>query len=218
MAQAAPGAEEQGGAAPSAPKKKSPLGAIIATALVVGPLAFGGFTMSQAKKKAHEAVVTKWEKTAPTEIVTLPLEAITVNLSDGERYVRCAPVLGFAFDKIDASYFVKHSAKLRPGAQEESSGGEGGEGKPKVKTDPTIPKKEPSEKIKELIESYPTKLPMLHDAAIHELTMLKFEQLISPREREKVKDSLRDRFTEILSEGNPNIAVKCVFFNEFIMQ
>jgi len=205
-------------AAPAAPaKKKSPMGAMIATALVVGPLAFGMFTMRQAKEKARESQVAGWEKTAPQEVVTYPLEGITVNLADGQRYCRVVPVLGFEFDKIDAEFFRGKVNALRPkeGGGGGEGGGEGG-GKGKKKADPTVPKRVPSERVHAVIELLPNMEPQLKDAAIHLISTRKYEDLLSIKDRDHLKEQLCERFTEILEETK--VPVKHIYFADFIMQ
>jgi flagellar basal body-associated protein FliL len=223
MAQPAPAAPAEGAAAPPAAapaKKKSPIGAMIVTALLVGPLAFGLFTMKQSKAKAQEELVKKREKTAPQFRATFEMQPITVNLADGDRYARVAPVLVFEFDTIDCEHFKKKAAELKPGeeGQKKSGEGEGKEAK-KPPADPTVPKTKPGEAVQKLLEELPTVMPEMKDAVITVLAGHSFEELLPNKGKQgltEVKEALRAKFTEVLAETK--VPVKEVLFADWIMQ
>jgi flagellar basal body-associated protein FliL len=212
----APAEEAVGPApAPAAAKKKSPLGMLIVVAGVVGLLGYGGYSYMSMKAKAKELIVKEWLKTAPLSPVTFALDPVTVNLADGDKYARLAPTLVFDLDVVDGAYFKEKAPVLHP-PEGGAKGGEGeGEGK-KKKADATVPKKEPGEDVKKLVEALPNCLPRLQDATIEVLGARKFEQLLSVADKEKVKEALTAKFTDILAETK--IPVKQVLFAEFIMQ
>lgn len=227
MAQEAQGASEAAAAPAAAPvKKKSPLPIMIVTALLVGPLAFGLFTFKQNGAKKKEALVEKWEKTAPKVPASFALETITVNLADGDRYCRFTPVVYFEFDVVDAKYFKSHAASLTPGAEEGKGGGAhgGGEGGEKEEADPTVPKSEPGKAVKLLVEEIPHCLPQMKDSAITLVSSQNFEELSKLQGKEQLKKELAERFSHIVAEVleeakiETKFEVTKVLFSDFIMQ
>ncbi|MBI5833082.1 MAG: flagellar basal body-associated FliL family protein [Armatimonadetes bacterium] len=227
MAQEPQGAAEAAAAPAAAPaKKKSPLPIVIATALLVGPLAFGLFTFKQGAARKKEALVEKWEKTAPKVPASFALETITVNMADGDRYCRFTPVLYFEFDVVDAKFFKSKAASLTPGSEEKKSGGEGhGEGGKKAEAkDPTVPKTEPSKAVTTLVEELPQCLAELKDSAINLVSSQNFEELSKLKGKEHLKKELAERFTviveQVLEEAKleTKFEVKKVLFSDFIMQ
>ena len=225
MAQEPQGAAEAP-AAPAPAKKKSPLPIVIVTALLVGPLAFGAFTMKQNAAKKKESQAAEWEKKAPKVPASFAMETITVNLADGERYCRFTPVLYFEMDVIDAKFFKEHAASLTPGAGEEkkSEGGHGGEGGKKETPDKSIPKTEPSKAVNTLVEEIPHCLPELKDSAITLVSSQNFEDLAKLQGKEHLKKELAERFSKVfekvLEEAKieTKFEVTQVLFSDFIMQ
>ena len=219
MAQPANAAVEEAVAAPAAPaaKKRSPMGAVILTALLVGPLAVGLNSVMSSRAKTKQAAIEQWEKTAPLQEVTFPLEPITVNLVDGEKYCRLSPVLVFAFDAVDTAYYKQKLPSMKPGEGNAKSGGEGGEGGDKKKpADASIPKKVAGDAVKNFCEELPDLLPALQDATITVVSGRKYDEMLSVADKEKVKASLKEKYDEILAESK--VPLKRVLFNEIIVQ
>ena len=224
MAQEPQGAAEAPAAAPPPAKKKSPLPIVIVTALLVGPLAFGAFTMKQNAAKKKESQAAEWEKKAPKVPASFSMETITVNLADGERYCRFTPVLYFEMDVIDAKFFKEKAASLTPGAEEEKKGGEGEGKEKKPAADPSIPKTEPSKAVTTLVEEIPHCLPELKDSAITLVSSQNFEDLAKLQGKEHLKKELAERFSKVfekvLEEAKieTKFEVTQVLFSDFIMQ
>ncbi|MBI2302300.1 MAG: flagellar basal body-associated FliL family protein, partial [Armatimonadetes bacterium] len=199
MAQApAPEPAAEAAAPPRAPEKKpSSLKAVLVTAVVVGGLAFGAMFMlnkqHQGQAKAAE------EEVPPPEEVTYTLASQTVNLADGDRYVRCQAVLAFELPPADAKYFREHVQQ--PEAEKGKGGEGGGEGGGKAEEGA----KKPAVKGKAdgttavLVEELANRQARLNDALIRELSNRKFNELLTEKDKDKLTSSLVRRFNDVLA-------------------
>ncbi len=207
-------------AAPAAPppappaKGKSPMVAVIVTALVVFPIA-GGLVKFMSKPnaaatKAKEATTEEEEEKATGETVTFALATQTVNLAEGDRYVRVKIEMAFDLEPDDAEFFRAKVAALAAEGKEKS-GGEGGEGEKKSKK-----KKEPGPKCTRLLHLLSTRSAQLNDALIHELSSRHYDDMLRPKDKQAFKEAIMKRFNEILTEAK--VPVHDIYLSEFVMQ
>ncbi|NUQ01219.1 MAG: flagellar basal body-associated FliL family protein [Armatimonadetes bacterium] len=207
-------------AAPPAPKgKKSPLLAALISAVLVGPLAIGAYTLV-AKPKATDSEESKTAKDKEVEdeeaeevehgeLVTLPLATQTVNLADGDRYVRCGMELAFELEEADAEYFRAHRADMTGETEEKPAEGEGhGEKKGKPK--------EPSKRVQRLVHLLTSHRAEFADTTINELGARKYDQMLKLTERAALKKVLMEHFNQMLTESK--LTVHDIYFSEFVMQ
>ena len=174
-------------------KKHNPFVMILLTAVVVGPLAVGGFWFMSKRNQDHRRALAEWQPVM--QEVTYPLDTQTVNLADGDRYARCRLVLAFELDPVDAVYFrtwvLSLDPESKPAAEEE----------PEV--DKSIPKKEPGKEVKQLVQRLSNYQVQLNDALIRELGSKRFEQLLREPDKERAAKALAERFNAILVEPKP---------------
>ncbi|MCC7491352.1 MAG: flagellar basal body-associated FliL family protein [Fimbriimonadaceae bacterium] len=204
----------------AAPKKKNPLMAVLLLAVVVGPLAVGGMMMSKKQKAMQAQLEKQYEDDPPeVEVCTWPMPVQTVNLADGNRYARIKLELAFELDPVDAKYFrTEVSALSNPeGAKEGGGGGHGGgEAEPAAEGDKKAIKKEPGQRVKNLLELLHHHQSELNDLLIDELSGRTFETMLRPNDKRAFKDALVKRFGHLLTEVK--MEVHDIYFSEFVMQ
>lgn len=199
--------EDELGAPPQKPKGRSPLALILLTALLVGPGGIGGYTLYNRQRQVRAQKLAEYEAQAPRIEVTFPLETLTVNLADGDRYARLTAVLTFTLDPVDAAYYRTAIATVT------------GTEPPEIESpeEPAkSPKKQPGPEVKQLVWLLATRQPRLNDLLLSELGRYKYAQLLRPDARETVKQALVKRFDEVLTEAG--IPVHDILLSDFVMQ
>ncbi len=185
--------------------------------LVLAALVFGQLAMAATLMKSKQAAGTtasavshgeeEEEEVDDLETAIWPLEAQTINLADGDRYVRVGLSLAFQFDAVDAAHF-QHTLMAMSGEEKELPEPPEAEGKPS--------KKEPGKKVRRLLHLLATQEARLNDAVIRELSARKFSQLLANQDKEILKQALIKRLDEVLTEsGTP---LHDIYFSEFVMQ
>lgn len=208
-------------AAPAAPppappaKGKSPMVAMIVTALVVFPIAVGAVKFmskpNAAATKAKEVTAEEEEEKTTGETVTFPLTTQTVNLAEGDRYVRVKLEMAFDLEPDDAEHFRTKVAAMSAEGKEKSGEGGHGEGEGKKKK-----KKEPGPKVTRLLHLLTNRSAQLNDALIHELSGRRYEDMLRPKDKQAFKEAIMKRFNEILTEAK--VPVHDIYLSEFVMQ
>ena len=195
-------------AAAAPPKKKGGLLPILLTALVVGPLAVGGFVLYNKAAAAQKLLLAEYEKDPDAlETVTWPLEVQTINLADGDRYARCGLSLAFQLDLVDAAHFRSTVAEVT------------GDDKTMPEPPPADrkpPKKEPGKEVKTLLYLLATQADSIDDVVIQEVGARNYDELLSNEDKATLKKSLITRLDKLLT--NSELPVHDIYFSEFVMQ
>lgn len=195
---------------PAPPKKhRSPLATALLTALLVGPLAVGGFVVYSQLQARQKAALEKWQSHPPVvESVCYTLDTQTVNLADGDRYARVKLALAFELDPIDAAYFRTTVATL--------TGDDAEQPPPPPSDGPKPPKKEAGKEVQQLVYTLYTQQEKINDIMIGEIGARRYEALLQPADKEALKKVLAERIDEVLTPSKSK--VHDIYFSEFVMQ
>jgi len=202
--------EDAAAPAPSRGKGKKGGGIlpVLLTAVLVGPMAVGGYMLLSKNAAAKEKALAAYETDpAKLETVSWPLKVHTINLADGDRYARCGLALAFQLDKVDAAHFREVVATVDDEAT----------AIPEAPPSDEKPiKKEPGKEVKTLLYLLATQEDPISDIVIQEVGSRKYDEMLTNQDKLKLKKSLISRLDALLT--NSGLTVHDVYFSEFVMQ
>lgn len=209
-------AEAAQGAEGAEPKKKRGKGMILLLGVVaLAALGAAGFLWQQNKARQQADAQAAWDADPVLETVVYPLQALTVNLAEGDRYIRCQVAIGFELDPLDAHHFRLTMAKIDPDVPPEPE---------PPPADAKLPPREgPSEAVLALIRLLLSAdvQTRMQDSLLLEVSSREFAELQSAEGKEGLKTVLLERFAAIVDDaagGTSPVPMTDIYLREFVMQ